>query len=217
MLNSRCNITNSDSSCISGCSGCEIDNSYMCSVLSCSRCEISISQNNSVINSSRCKLTNSKNCFVHNSSRCVLIDCIDVSVNNCSNLEIIGETGTNYVGNLGHDEAVLPQVAFQLSGTLGSTPLVVQTGSNSSIGSISHTEDNIVQTNLPSAPPLGHTEDDNGIITVLKKDTSQCSICIELMKIGETIRILDCMHRFHKDCVDPWLGQHNTCPECRES
>ena len=58
--------------------------------------------------------------------------------------------------------------------------------------------------------------DNIGIETVLKTKVGQCSICQEDLNEGEAIRILDCMHKYHKKCVDRWLSQHsNSCPECR--
>ena len=43
-----------------------------------------------------------------------------------------------------------------------------------------------------------------------------CSICTEDFVRGEDIRLLPCDHRFHPDCVDPWLlNVSGTCPLCR--
>lgn len=47
---------------------------------------------------------------------------------------------------------------------------------------------------------------------------SECSICLELYKVGDTICVsnsIDCDHVFHKECVSEWLSQHNHCPLCR--
>ncbi len=55
-----------------------------------------------------------------------------------------------------------------------------------------------------------------GIKTILNANIGSCSICLEDLKKGNEIRILDCMHKYHKSCVDKWLSQHsNSCPECR--
>lgn len=39
-----------------------------------------------------------------------------------------------------------------------------------------------------------------------------CTICIENIKEGDTIRKLPCGHMFHKACVDSWLTRSATCP-----
>ena len=45
--------------------------------------------------------------------------------------------------------------------------------------------------------------------------TKECQICCEQFMNGEVIRILPCMHQYHCKCVDKWLGDKETCPECR--
>ena len=46
-----------------------------------------------------------------------------------------------------------------------------------------------------------------------------CSICLEKIKLGDQIKILPCSntvnHKYHSKCIDPWLEEKNTCPQCR--
>lgn len=43
-----------------------------------------------------------------------------------------------------------------------------------------------------------------------------CSICTEDFNKGEEVRVLPCNHKFHPDCIDPWLlNVSGTCPLCR--
>ncbi|NXK02413.1 RN128 ligase, partial [Herpetotheres cachinnans] len=46
-------------------------------------------------------------------------------------------------------------------------------------------------------------------------DGDTCVVCIELYKPNEVVRILTCNHLFHKNCIDPWLLEHRTCPMCK--
>ena len=40
-----------------------------------------------------------------------------------------------------------------------------------------------------------------------------CSICTEDFTVGEDVRVLPCDHKFHPQCVDPWLvNVSGTCP-----
>ena len=40
-----------------------------------------------------------------------------------------------------------------------------------------------------------------------------CSIC--LTNIKKSSNTLSCNHTFHKDCIDEWLKNNSTCPNCR--
>lgn len=55
--------------------------------------------------------------------------------------------------------------------------------------------------------------------TLLKLDSTICSICLSEYKIGEKIVYSDnpeCNHCFHKDCLIMWfMKKHVTCPNCR--
>ncbi|KFR10780.1 E3 ubiquitin-protein ligase RNF128, partial [Opisthocomus hoazin] len=46
-------------------------------------------------------------------------------------------------------------------------------------------------------------------------DGDCCAVCLELYKPNEVVRILSCDHLFHKNCIDPWLLEHRTCPMCK--
>ncbi|KAK4093646.1 hypothetical protein Purlil1_1980 [Purpureocillium lilacinum] len=51
---------------------------------------------------------------------------------------------------------------------------------------------------------------------VVKNDERHCAICTEGLDLGVKLRHLPCGHRFHPDCIDPWLLERSrTCPLCR--
>ncbi|XP_063059932.1 E3 ubiquitin-protein ligase RNF128a [Engraulis encrasicolus] len=46
-------------------------------------------------------------------------------------------------------------------------------------------------------------------------DEDTCAVCIESYKAGDVLSILTCNHFFHKQCIEPWLLEHRTCPMCK--
>ena len=49
-------------------------------------------------------------------------------------------------------------------------------------------------------------------------DAVWCCVCLSRLKDKDEIRVLPCLHKFHKICVNRWLkGHHKTCPLCRFS
>ncbi|GAX74855.1 hypothetical protein CEUSTIGMA_g2301.t1 [Chlamydomonas eustigma] len=51
----------------------------------------------------------------------------------------------------------------------------------------------------------------------LEHNLPQCSICICDFEEGEELRRLPCNHDYHKTCIDAWMAQHSTCPNCRRA
>ncbi|PIA31657.1 hypothetical protein AQUCO_04900155v1 [Aquilegia coerulea] len=42
-----------------------------------------------------------------------------------------------------------------------------------------------------------------------------CSICLEDFQAQQQVMNLPCCHRYHSDCLLPWLSAHSHCPYCR--
>lgn len=63
----------------------------------------------------------------------------------------------------------------------------------------------------PSRPPLD--------IRIVDRDIGECTVCQEVFACGEEYVVLSCNpthpHKFHSDCIQPWLRGHDTCPTCR--
>ncbi|TKY70028.1 RING-H2 finger protein ATL29 [Spatholobus suberectus] len=49
-----------------------------------------------------------------------------------------------------------------------------------------------------------------------KKYSLECAICLLEFDHDSVLRLLTvCCHVFHRECIDPWLRSHKTCPVCR--
>jgi hypothetical protein len=44
-----------------------------------------------------------------------------------------------------------------------------------------------------------------------------CNICLAPYEIGDDVRTVMCLHKFHKECIDPWLKVNAVCPICKYS
>ncbi|XP_010906263.1 probable E3 ubiquitin-protein ligase RHY1A isoform X2 [Elaeis guineensis] len=49
------------------------------------------------------------------------------------------------------------------------------------------------------------------------KASFECCICLERFLEGDGLIRLQCGHRFHPSCLEPWLRTHVDCPYCRSS
>lgn len=99
------------------------------------------------------------------------------------------------------------------------------TGSQNSIGSLGdyfigpgldmllqHLAEN--DPNRYGTPPA-QKEAVEALPTVKVDANLQCSVCLEDFEVGAEAKELPCKHRFHSECIFPWLELHSSCPVCR--
>lgn len=53
--------------------------------------------------------------------------------------------------------------------------------------------------------------------TLSNPDLSECSICLEELSLSPNANLIrmECFHEFHPACINTWLENHGTCPNCR--
>ncbi|XP_010480093.1 PREDICTED: E3 ubiquitin-protein ligase RING1-like [Camelina sativa] len=63
--------------------------------------------------------------------------------------------------------------------------------------------------------PPAKKEAVEALSTVKIEETLQCSVCLDDFEIGTEAKLMPCKHKFHVDCLLPWLELHSSCPVCR--
>lgn len=63
--------------------------------------------------------------------------------------------------------------------------------------------------------PPARKEAVEALATVKIEETLQCSVCLDDFEIGTEAKLMPCKHKFHSDCLFPWLELHSSCPVCR--
>jgi len=43
----------------------------------------------------------------------------------------------------------------------------------------------------------------------------ECSVCMDSFEQGSQLRRLNCLHCFHRECIDKWLISSKLCPNCK--
>lgn len=49
-----------------------------------------------------------------------------------------------------------------------------------------------------------------------KKDEDTCSICQVKFEVQSTVRVLECGHFYHRDCIDEWFQTQKNCCICKK-
>lgn len=63
--------------------------------------------------------------------------------------------------------------------------------------------------------PRGTSRDKHVGDRLYSLEQDDCSVCLEHFLPGQLLTCLPCKHRFHPDCLSPWLESHGQCPYCR--
>eukprot|EP01012_Entosiphon_sulcatum_P006213 TRINITY_DN12915_c0_g1_i1.p1 TRINITY_DN12915_c0_g1~~TRINITY_DN12915_c0_g1_i1.p1 ORF type:complete len:169 (+),score=8.20 TRINITY_DN12915_c0_g1_i1:37-507(+) len=133
----------------------------------------------------------------------------------------------NVVTNFNLDPSELHRIFDMVAQLTGTRPTgvvhVITIGSMSAIPNVELLP--LMQAFLDSTPPgpppvtsqvLKQLVDGELCLDVAHLQGSKdCSICLDEHEVGGRGIVLPCSHVYHKDCLVPWLSQHNTCPMCR--
>lgn len=72
---------------------------------------------------------------------------------------------------------------------------------------------------MDKPPAAKEVVKDLPVVVISKEDSEKnnaiCAVCNDEMGVGEMAKKLPCNHRYHGDCILPWLRIRNTCPVCR--
>ncbi|OAT11480.1 RING finger domain-containing protein [Blastomyces gilchristii SLH14081] len=96
-------------------------------------------------------------------------------------------------------------------------PQQERTATSATVASTSHVVANTVKEQDegvigPASPELNPVNQDQ----LADSGTLGCPICTDDFVKGQDVRLLPCQHKFHPECVDPWLiNVSGTCPLCR--
>ncbi|KAI0511977.1 hypothetical protein KFK09_012611 [Dendrobium nobile] len=63
--------------------------------------------------------------------------------------------------------------------------------------------------------PPAQKEAVDALPTVKLQENINCPVCLEDLEVGMQAKEMPCNHKFHKDCIFPWLELHSSCPVCR--
>ncbi|KAE9046989.1 hypothetical protein PR003_g1346 [Phytophthora rubi] len=46
-------------------------------------------------------------------------------------------------------------------------------------------------------------------------ENASCTVCLSAFELDGRVRMMPCFHRFHPECIDPWLQEKALCPICK--
>jgi len=117
---------------------------------------------------------------------------------------------------LEHGDLVAQQPEFEFQHEPPSDPFLAQLEQNE--GELSYEEMIRLEEALPPVSKGAKKEDINSLpVSVHTGDSKDksCPVCLCEYEKGQMLRTLPCLHRFHVECIDPWLEMNKICPTCR--
>jgi E3 ubiquitin-protein ligase RNF115/126 len=66
-----------------------------------------------------------------------------------------------------------------------------------------------------SGTPPAKKESVAALPTVNVQEILGCTVCLEEFEMGTEAKEMPCQHKFHSQCILPWLELHSSCPVCR--
>ncbi|XP_009630475.1 E3 ubiquitin-protein ligase MPSR1-like [Nicotiana tomentosiformis] len=69
----------------------------------------------------------------------------------------------------------------------------------------------------PSPPATKASIEALPIVEIVQEEEkrTECAICLLEFQVGGKAKEMPCKHRYHPNCIDPWLRVHGSCPVCR--
>ena len=58
---------------------------------------------------------------------------------------------------------------------------------------------------------------DNNTSIFISNDNKDCCICLDTFEENNKSIVLNCSHRFHKECILNWFKKELNCPLCRKN
>ena len=55
----------------------------------------------------------------------------------------------------------------------------------------------------------------SGAKRVVEPEVERCSICLGEYEPNQETVLIECLHKFHQECIDGWLSCRQNCPLCR--
>ena len=119
------------------------------------------------------------------------------------------ETGEATVGDAAQatQQAPVVEPTDATSLNLDNSPPVPQIPRDAEAPSFDEHQEGIAPAQCPAVGPAV------GASNTFHEENLGCSICTEDFETGQDLRVLPCDHKFHPECVDPWLlNVSGTCP-----
>ncbi|KAE8677012.1 Vacuolar ATP synthase catalytic subunit-related / V-ATPase-related / vacuolar proton pump-related [Hibiscus syriacus] len=119
--------------------------------------------------------------------------------------------------DLFNDEALIVQGSFGFSNGQSSNPRSVVSFSHYLLGPgwdllLQYLSENDLSRH--GSPPA-KKEAVEAMPNVTIDDNVQCCVCLEDIEMGSQAKEMPCKHKFHGECIIPWLELHSSCPVCR--